>query len=177
VTPFRIRDMHYAAGETLGRHAHDELQISILLRGTMREETGGVAYEGCAGDIIIKPAGVMHSDTFELARIVCLDADPSGIDLPLQGYQWHRISAATSAAVRVAKRFLAGADVADDIDDLLGALPSKVTADRALATRAARTLDETFARPPAMDALASELGVHRVHLARVFRMQWNCSPR
>lgn len=168
---FRIRDMSYDAGEAMPRHAHDELQISILLRGTMREEAGGVVYEGRAGDIIIKPAGVMHANTFGAARIVCLDTVD---ELPFRGYAWHRISAATPVAMRVTKRYLDGEDVSEDIDELLAALPSPVRADRVLATRAARMLDDAF---PAMPPLARELGVHRVYLARVFRLQWGCSPR
>ena len=94
MSAFRIRDQHYEAGEIYPRHAHDELQISIVLRGTIREESGGVAYDGCAGDIIIKPAGLMHSDTFSATRIVCLDADPSQIEVPFHGYAWYRATAA-----------------------------------------------------------------------------------
>jgi len=177
VSAFRIRDQHYEAGEIYPRHAHDELQISIVLRGTMREESGGVAYDGCAGDIIIKPAGLMHSDTFSATRIVCLDADPASIEVPFRAYAWYRATAATSPAVRLAKQFLAGEDVDDDVDDLLGALSPRIGVDRAIATRAARTLDETFADPPPIPQLARDLGVHRVYLARVFRLQWGCSPR
>lgn len=155
------------------RHAHDELQISVVLRGTMREDAGGVSYDGCAGDIIIKPAGLMHADTFAAARIVCLDTT-AGAELPFRGYAWHRINAATSIAMRVTKRFLGGEDVAADVDDLVGALPSRIGTDRVIATRAARMLEEAF---PVMPRLARELGVHRVYLARVFRLQWQCSPR
>ncbi len=165
--------MRYDVGELMPRHAHDELQISVLLRGTMREESGGVSYEGCAGDIIVKPAGVMHANAFGAARIICLDTT-AGDDLPLRGYAWHRLGAATNAAMRVAKRFLGGEDVAEDVDDLVGALPSPITTDRVIATRAARMLEEAF---PAVPQVARELGVHRVYLARVFRLQWGCSPR
>jgi AraC-like DNA-binding protein len=168
--PFRIRDVHYAAGETYARHAHDELQISIILRGAMREETGGVSYDGRTGDIVIKPAKLMHADSFEGGRIICIDVDPSCVDLPFRAYAWHRTN--TPIAMRLARHFLAG-----DVDELLGALPSAITRDRVIATRAARALDETFAGPRDLAALANDLGVHRVYLSRVFRMQWGCSPR
>lgn len=175
--PFRVRDMQYESGETHARHAHDELQISIVLRGSMREDSGGVSHHGTAGDIIIKPAGVMHSDAFDAARIVCLDADPSRVDVPFPRYAWHRATEATAAAVRLAHGFLDGTGIDEDLDDLLAAIPSAITPDRALATRAARALEDSFAHPPGIEDLAANLGVHRVHLARVFRLQWRCSPR
>lgn len=78
---FRLRDMHYERGEVHARHAHDEAEISILLRGSMREGVRGVTYAGSAGNVIVKPAGVMHDDAFDGARILCLDTPPFAVDL------------------------------------------------------------------------------------------------
>ena len=175
--PYRLRDVHYVAGESQGRHGHDESQISIVLRGTMREDTCGVAYRGGVGDIVIKPAGLMHANVFDATRIICIDADPARVEVPFDRYAWHRTPAASAMGMRVARKFLGGSAEIDDIDDLLGAIPSAVTANRVIATRAARVLDESFVQPPSVEQLAADVGVHRVYLARVFRTQWQCSPR
>jgi AraC family transcriptional regulator len=175
--PFRLRDMGYESGETHARHAHGEVQISFLLRGAMREESNGVDYRGRTGDIVVKPAGMVHSDVFEPTRIVCIDVQPQCLDLPFDRYAWHRTAGATAAALRMTRCFFAGEDASDDLDDLLAMLPSRVAADRVLATRAARAIEETFPHPASVSELAADLRVHRVYLARVFRLQWGCSPR
>lgn len=172
---FRIRDMRYGAGLTHGRHVHDELQISIILRGELREEVNGVAYRGVPGDVVIKPAAIPHSDSFDLTRIVCLDADPRLVDMVPPGYSWHRNPTVTAAAMRVAVRYVRSECTTEDVDELLAALsPAR---DRVVATKAARAIDEQFADNVSIDALAADLGVHRVYLARVFRERWGCSPR
>ncbi|HEX8170275.1 MAG TPA: AraC family transcriptional regulator [Thermoanaerobaculia bacterium] len=176
--PFRLRDVHYSAGELHRRHAHEELQISILLRGAMSEEVNGVAYAGCAGDVVVKPAGTMHADEFEPARIICIDADPRLFERELlPRYGWSRGGVVLLAAMRVVRSFMSGEAAADDVADLLAALPSRPVDDRLLATRAARALEDAFAETVSIEALARDLGVHRVHLARAFREQWGCSPR
>ena len=177
VGPFRIRDVRYVQGESQGRHGHDESQLSVILRGPMHEETGGVSYDGCVGDIVIKPAGLMHANLFGETRIICIDAAPADVGAPFDRYSWHRAPVASAVAIRLARRFLAGTAEVDDVDDVLGAIPSRITSNRAVAARAARTLDETFAAPPTVEQLATDLGIHRVHLARVFRLQWQCTPR
>lgn len=175
--PWRIRDVRYEAGETHRQHGHDELQISIVLSGAVTEEVNGVAYRGSAGDVVVKPAMIFHADVFEATRIVCLDADPRAIDLAPRMYGWHRRGATISAAVRLAKRFFAGEDLDGAADDLVATLQEPSIAERALAIDAARMLEATFTGSVSIEAIASELGVHRVYLARVFRAQWGCSPR
>jgi transcriptional regulator GlxA family with amidase domain len=145
------------------------------VRGALHEDVHGVAYRGGVGDVVIKPAGTRHANTFDRARIICLDADPRGLDISLDKYAWHRNASVTAAAMRVAVGHLQSRDIGQDVDDLLAALaPAN---DSAIATKAARALDEQFADAVSVDALARGLGVHRVYLARVFRARWGCSPR
>jgi AraC family transcriptional regulator len=174
---FRIRDVRYAPREDQGRHAHGELQISVIVAGEMDEAVHGVTYRGVSGDVVVKPAGLSHANGFTATRIVCIDADPSGFDVPLPGYGWHRSANVTRSGVQLAVRFLRGQSVDEALDDLIAALPPAVITDRAVATRAARAIDDLYASPVSIDTLASELRVHRVYLARVFRAQWGCSPR
>lgn len=169
---YRIRDMRYIAGETYARHAHDELQISIVLRGAYEEDAHGALNRGGVADVVFKPAGTLHSDVFSETRILCIDGPAP--ELELGGYAWHRGDAVTRAALQLAHRFFDGRDAAEDLDELFAALTPRSCRDHVLATRAAKIIEETFAGPR---TIARELHVHPVHLARVFRARWDCTPR
>jgi AraC-like DNA-binding protein len=173
MTQPRIRDMRYGPSEQ-PQHAHEEMQISIVLRGTIRETVGAVARCGRAGDVIVKPAGLMHADDFDATRILCIDGPPDAFPTLPREYHWYRFDAVTAAAIRVAQRHFAGCDVSEDLADLLAALPPRTVVDRRLANQAAEALE---AGQTNIAALAHNLGVHQVYLARIFRERWNCSPR
>jgi AraC-like DNA-binding protein len=174
---FRIRDMRYAAGCAHRRHTHEKLQISILLRGSMREDVAARANVVCAGDVIVKPAGVSHENAYDGTRIICVDVDPKEIDLPLAGYAVHRLDDAVATGLRVAQRFLGGADVEDHVADLVAALAERRVRDHKAAVRAAAMLEASFPRNLRVSAVAQELRLHPVYLSRVFREQWGCTPR
>jgi hypothetical protein len=40
-----------------------------------------VTYRGSAGDVVVKPAGTMHANTFDGVRIVSLDCDPALLEV------------------------------------------------------------------------------------------------
>ena len=174
---FRIRDVRYARGFTYTPHAHDDHQISVVLRGSIAEETRGRVQRGFAGDVIVKPSGTQHADEFDDARIVCIDFPAALPEIAVGAYAWHRYDEASSAAFRVARRFLGGEDVSDDITELLAALCERRLRDHAVAVRAADMLEESFAKPLRLADMAVELGFHSVYVARVFRQHWGCAPR
>jgi AraC-like DNA-binding protein len=109
--------------------------------------------------------------------MVSLVCDPTRVDFPTPHYAWHHSPAATAAALHLVTDFLSGEPLMERLEDLLSALPLPITSDRLLATRARRILEECFAEPLSVERVACVLGVHRVYLARVFRLQWHCSPR
>jgi AraC family transcriptional regulator len=167
--------MHYAAGITHPRHEHEEMQISVVLRGTYTEEAHGSRYCGSVADVVFKPAGTPHADEFAGTRIISVTG--SSRDLGLGGYAWHRSDAATTAGLRVARQFVEGVDLTDALDELFAALAPRPYRDHALAVRAAQTLDDSYAEPVSLRDLAADLRVHPVWLARAFRARWSCAPR
>ena len=172
---FRLRDMRYFRGQRHQRHAHDQVQVSVIVRGEMREDAAGKLHTVHAGDVVLKPAGTLHADEFDATRIVCIDFDPRAFDVQLGGYAWHRVDRASAAGLRLALRFLRGADVTDDVDELLAALPETQPRDRVKARRAAALID--IERPLRIREIANELGLHPVYLTRIFTEQWGCTPR
>jgi AraC family transcriptional regulator len=169
--------MSYAPSIAHARHAHDEVQVSILVRGGMREEANGVGNRGTAGDVCLKPAGFRHEDVFENTRIVCIDGHPSAFPFVPQRYAWHRLDGVVAAGVRVAERFLAGEEVEDDLTELLAALAHRPYRDRVVAKRAADLLEASWRRPVRLTEVGAELNLHPVYVARVFREQWGVAPR
>lgn len=175
--PCRVRDMQYDRGYAYSRHAHDEVQVSVIVRGAVEEDAAGTLNRGWSGDVIVKPAGTMHADAFDTTRIVCVDFDPRSMELPLAGYAWHRVDRAAAAGFRMARRFLAGAEISENLDELLAALVERPIRDRGAARRAASMLDERDGEPLHIAAIAAELHLHPVYLTRIFTEQWGCTPR
>lgn len=171
----RLRDMEYARGHRYARHAHDEVQISIILRGSLAEDSAGVRRRADCADVVIKPAGTLHANDFDGTRIICIDGPPERIDA--RAYGWHRCDAVSTAGLRLAARFVRGVSAADDVDELFAAIEPRRCANRVVATRAAESLNERYASHIDVRSIAGELRVHPVYLARVFREQWGCTPR
>ncbi|HYC61949.1 MAG TPA: AraC family transcriptional regulator [Thermoanaerobaculia bacterium] len=172
---YRIRDLFYEPGFTYAPHAHDEMQISVVLRGTYEEDARGLLHHASAADVVFKPGGTLHSDVFAGTRIICIDGVADGLDLG--GYAWHRGGAVTAAAVRVVRRFLGNDEVDDALDELFAALAPRSFTDHVVAERAATIIEDTFADAVSLRSIANELRVHPVYLARVFRLRWGCTPR
>lgn len=177
VGAFRIRDMRYAAVRRHARHAHDQLQISVILAGTMEEEVAGHTNRASAGDVIVKPAGVAHANAFSATRIISIDADPGSTGLPLDGYAMHRLDASVTSGLRVARHFLRGGMLEESVTELLASLTTRRFRDHKAALRAASMLEESYRRDIRIRDLAAEAGLHPVHLARLFRERWGCTPR
>jgi len=170
---YRVRDLRYTAGDTFRPHAHDEVQVSIVLRGTYCEDAAGALHRGAPADVVVKPAGTLHANEFHGTRIICVDGPPIGS----ARYAWHRGDEATTAGFRLVRRFLAGLPFDDEVDELLAAIEPRPSVDRSVAKRAAAALDDLFATRVDLRSVARELHVHPVYLARVFRAQWGCTPR
>jgi AraC family transcriptional regulator len=60
----RLSLKRFAANERLSFHEHEEAVLCILLRGTMREETGTSETLHGPGHVIFKPAGLRHRNAF-----------------------------------------------------------------------------------------------------------------
>jgi AraC family transcriptional regulator len=167
---WRIREMHYPAGYRQERHAHDEPQVSVILRGTMEETVGGLRRTATVGDLVFKPRGTTHENLFLTSggvRILCIDtADTSA--LPAVRYGLEQRAGALGYALRIREG-------REGVEELLALLPSTERRDCALVSRATRLIEERLDQPVSLGTLAAELGVHRIHLARQFRRIRGCS--
>jgi AraC family transcriptional regulator len=174
VGPFRVRDMRYEPSAHQERHAHDEFQISFLMRGRMEECTPAGTRVAVPGQVIVKRSGTYHENRFgpEGVRILCVDGE-DGADLRDAIYFPSHGGAPAAAAMNVVRAFRDGEPLDDAISDLVAALPcereSRSPIDIALARRAATVIRDRFATPISLSDVAVEVGTHRTHLARQFR--------
>lgn len=184
----------YAPGHAQAEHDHDFANISIVLSGSIEERVGRRTHDGVAGDVVFKPAGMPHanrcrSNGARLFRIE-LHGDDSDDLLgcgSLREYAWASGGPALALMLR-ARRELRRSDPETDLTleclalEVLARLPGGGTGSRHRDVRGPeppwfrRLLDLLHARsdePLRVSALAREVGVHPVYLARVFRKRYH----
>lgn len=176
----------YGSGTRQPLHTHDELQISIVLRGTIEESVGRSVERASALSVVVKDPGVRHADRFGdsgalTAQLKVRDTTLADfIEHPNRALAWRWTHDSTIATpfLRVVARGLAGqrtfAADDDDIVDLIAAVSARVV----VPVRAGRPrwLEEMVARVRddwragfSVRGVAREAGVHPVYFARCVR--------
>jgi AraC family transcriptional regulator len=180
----------YPPGHAQAVHDHEYANISIVLSGSIEERVGRRCHEGVAGHVVFKPAGIPHANRCRSsgARLFRIEIHGAGSEdslgsgslrdyawasggpplaLMLRAHREHRISdpeanlALECLALEVLAR-LPGRDTRPRNRDVRGPEPPWFR----------RVLDLLHTRsdePLRVSALAHEVGVHPVYLARVFR--------
>ncbi len=184
-----LREIDYAPGLEQPRHFHEWSSVTLVLQGGLEERVGRTLERAAPLSVVVKPAGVEHSDRVGLhgARTIQIALRPDLLtpeDERGSGRNdWRWLHAGPPA-----RRFLAilellrrwptdRAATEAAVFDCLASLgshertTSRPVPPRWLA-RIVEELDETFASKPRVSALASEAGVHPVSLARCFRRHY-----
>jgi AraC family transcriptional regulator len=164
--------VRYAPFQELTTHAHGEEGLTIVLQGTFLEESLGGTLVAQAGSTAMRPYGMPHTNRFgsDGAVILAVIPDQDRFAEPIR--EWTRSD--IPAAFRAGLRLVAQDESA--LPELLGAISPSVHADRALAVRARRLLDDPERRL-SVSALAHAMNVHPIHLARQFRQTYGVSLR
>lgn len=182
----RLDSTPYAPGTRHLPHEHEELQISVVLRGDVQERVGNRIERAGPLSIVVKDPGVRHADDFgptgaliarlSVERAVFADL----VETPGRADAWRWAHDAVIAApfLRIVARAVAGErDFASDDDDITDLL-ALVTARRAVSDLAGppHWLREAVAKMqdgwhPGLTVrdVANSSGVHPVYLARCLR--------
>jgi AraC family transcriptional regulator len=177
----------YARGKRHPRHRHDELQLSLVLRGRVSETVGSKTEYGSALSVVAKDSDVTHENDFgsEGAVLVRLTL-PGGIlgDIVEERarspeWRWTHDPRVANPFIRLASRAMVEGvsrfDASDaDLLDLLAAFTSvPAPASRGVPPK---WLDDTMTElrdswHPALrvDEIARRAGVHPVYLARCLK--------
>jgi AraC family transcriptional regulator len=165
-------------------HCDGHPRISIVLQGTLQEETHTCEVAASAASVVVKPADVRHRNTFGPggARLVSLLPPPGLLaDIRLlDRWAWHHAGPVGAAALRLVRSI--GQTPEEAPDDLWSFLATLSPADadaRAVPDwlrRAKEHLDDAGTASPSVETLAEDAGVHPVSLARAFRRAFGCAP-
>jgi len=182
-----LGEVEYEAGQRILRHVHPHARFVLVLKGALTEIRGDDTENCEASTLLFRRADEPHAYVVSKAGATCLivDIDPSWLDRARE----HAPLLAHSAAFRrgliihLAHRLYGEFRLRDEVSRLaiesiaLGVLAE---ASRRVVRHAerpapawlhqARALVEArFAEPQSLAGVASRVGVHPVHLARMFR--------
>lgn len=189
-----LTETAYRPGDTLPRHDHERAYFCCVVRGGFVERDGRRSRECDPATVIFHPPGAAHSDRFgrEPSRCFNVELEAAWLDrivaedggLPAGSVVFRRERAnwlarhlhdefrADDPAGRLAVEGLALALLADVARVAGGATgPPPRWVDRAVEILHATATEDV----PGLSEIADEVGVHPVHLARVFRRHHGCS--
>ncbi len=167
----------YEAGRKDAPHRDPRSRISIMLRGSCREDGPSGQMRMVAGDVLFKSSDVLHEDAFgeHGAALLAVELEPNDQLLSRIGSMcWRRRT--DSAALRLSTALIEAAARRDAtaIDAAAADLIAGDDGDRAASApawllRLRQQLAETNLAAINVGARAREAGVHPAHASRAFR--------
>lgn len=193
VRGFRVSDLTFTGELTLDGHAHERPCLAVLLEGGVDKAFAGRRLQVAGGGAVTMPAQAWHVDRFPAAgaRILVVEPD-SGSDVltpcaplvrdvhllgPGLGLQAWRLAGELAARDQVSHLAIeAGA-----LELYAGAARIAVPANGRRPSPAwLREVEERLRDTPpgqiTIAGLAADVGVHPIHLARVFRRHHGAPP-
>jgi AraC family transcriptional regulator len=189
---FRFTEKTYAPQSNLPRHAHELAHFCFVISGNYTEEFGSKGEERTPTVLIFYPPDVAHAERHHTSgRHFLIELDPwRAASMRDYGLLMNDPAAITGAyanwsAARLYQEFRN----MDELSTLaLEALAMELMVEtlRCRAahiehrppkwfTEAKQILQDNFAAPPSLGHLAKTVGVHPVHLVRVFRKFQHCT--
>jgi AraC family transcriptional regulator len=175
----------YAPAHELQFHSHAEPRLCYVMRGSFEETIGVRRYQRTRGMILYRPAGLSHAEQFGPGGSMCglLTPSPDWLGLTNEfALQLHDEHTATgAAAMRLVRIFEHEWSIGDSFSGLslqtvlwesisLLGRPCRdpIPLASIWAVRALEYLHDHSGSSPTLSQVATALGVHRGHLARVF---------
>jgi AraC family transcriptional regulator len=184
-----ITEQTYAPGLKQARHAHSEMTITMILRGSLHECVGSIQEIARPLSIVIKPIDTEHADEFGArgARTLQIRIPATEFTVlrswepALTQWRWQHAPRATGSFLRLLEahrtRPSDHADIESYAFEAIASLAPKLEMMAAVPTwllRVREAIDD--ARHPArLHDLAHFADVHPVYLARQFRRAFSCS--
>lgn len=168
-----IRELVYAPGMRMTRHAHDYSNVTVVVGGEIEEHASEGRYRGRAGSVLLKPAGCEHENASTLgAHTLSIELREGVLANELASRQW--IWFEQAAVVRAALAFCRASqsDIEARAMELLAAATAAPRASKPVPQwlpRIVSALEERFDEPVRLESLARDLGLHPVYVSRAFR--------
>jgi len=181
----RARLISYPPGATFERHLHSNFYASIMLLGSMQEETGSGTAEYLSPHFALMPPDFAHANMYgkygalELVFDFETDMLHTDFDLHRAERNAHRVDSTQVAALVSALVNKPACWREDGFTDLLAlALIAEDRVEKSPPPWLSRARDYFDDDPSAarVASVAHACGVHRVHLVRVFRDYLGMTP-
>ena len=176
---FRVREVGYAAGGRMERHAHGFSNVTAVISGEMEETTEAEEHRGRSCSVLLKPRDTAHRNRWlgrRGTRCVTIEFTDAW---DVASWQWIE-SAGAARATLTLLRALRGAS-RDAIESAAVALVETALAATAHAAQNApawidearrvleQRFEQRFGERLRFDELARGFGLHPVYAARAFR--------
>jgi len=171
---FAVRELVYAPGTRMPRHAHDYSNVTVVIAGEIEELADGGRYRGTPGSVVLKPAGCEHENGVSGFGVRTLSIElrrgALAAEIEQRRWMWFEHAAVVRAAVAFCR---AGVHEAENrAAALLATVLSAPCGSNAPPRWLAQITSEIEARfdePLRFDSLARDLGLHPVYVSRAFR--------
>jgi AraC family transcriptional regulator len=190
---FVMNEIAYPAKSRLSEHSHENAHFCFVLQGTYTESDNKQELECKPFTLTFRPAGETHEDKFhnQEVRVLTIEIPPQWIERLRQDsiYLGHSINfqrgAITQLSERLVKEFY-GLDTAAHL--IIEGLTLEIIAETA--RHSAQNVDSSipywlrqakdlihasFSENLTLRQIASEVGVHPIHLASMFRQKFHCT--
>lgn len=172
---FIVREIGYAAGRRMPRHAHDYSNVTAVISGDMEETTDAGEHRGRSCSVLLKPRGTMHANYWLAPRGTrCISVELKGrVELPR--WQWieepetARAALALAVAVRGTSRELIEKEAMALVGTAVSAAAKRAGETPGWVGEVKRTIEQRFDEPLRFERIAREIGLHPVYLSRAFR--------
>lgn len=191
----RVMDAVFPPDMRCGEHYHDQPSLAVVLEGSISKRYRRCGHDSTSNCVYSTPAGEPHRLQVGPAGMHLLIVEPVSGDLrlmePFEGLFERVTSQPRSPAPILARQVTAELRAPDDLTPMVvdalvlavmaaalrGDRPAGAPNDRpAWLERVEQRLHDDFRSRLGIAQLASEVGVHPVHLARVFQAQHGITP-
>jgi AraC family transcriptional regulator len=187
---FIMSEVGYDSGSRLTEHAHENAHFCFVIRGTYTETHGRQEIACRPSTVTFRPAGEAHEDRFDQddVEVVTLEVPPSWTERLSQEsialrhsltFQGGSVPWLADRLVSEFRRMDAGARLVMEgiaLEMIAESARHTATTERSLPewlAKARELLHARFSERLTLDDIASEVGVHPVHLATVFRKKYD----
>ena len=190
---FILTEIAYSARSTLSEHSHENAHFCFVLQGTYTESHKKQQLECEPFTLTFRPPGEVHEDTFhnQEVQVFTIEIPPRWMERLRQDsiYLARSINFRGGFITRLSERLVKEFHLMDTGAGLIiEGLTLELLAETA--RRSAQNIGPTipywlkqardllharFAEHLTLDEIASEVGVHPIHLASVFRQKYHCT--
>lgn len=190
---FLMSEIAYAARGRLSEHSHENAHFCFVLQGTYSESDNQQEVQCKPFTLTFRPPGELHKDKFhnQEVRVFTIEIPPRWIERLQQdsiylgssiNFQGGLISRLSDRLVKEVHRMDTAASlIIEGLTLEIMAETARHSAQKAERTipywlkRAKDLLRARFAENLTLEQIASEVGVHPIHLASVFRQKYHCT--